>query len=88
MEKIERDKCPVEGNKDFSRIKSRLSGRERDSKLQLFVATLITFAGCVLLGCGFLFPPQGEIHSSVLVGFGEMLTFAGALFGIDYHYRN
>lgn len=44
-------------------------------------------AGCILLGCGFMFPPKGEIHSSVLVAFGEILTFAGALFGIDYHYR-
>jgi len=31
--------------------------------------------------------PQGEIHYSILVAFGEILTFAGSLFGIDYHYR-
>ena len=31
--------------------------------------------------------PQGEIHESLLVGFGEVATFAGALFGIDYTYK-
>lgn len=31
--------------------------------------------------------PPGEIHSSVLIAYGEVMTFAGALFGIDYHYR-
>ncbi|MDE7115409.1 MAG: hypothetical protein K2O56_03170 [Muribaculaceae bacterium] len=58
-----------------------------DKKMELRVAILMVIAGCVLLGCGFMFPPKGEIHSSVLVAFGEILTFAGALFGIDYHYR-
>lgn len=58
-----------------------------DRKTELRVAVLMAIAGCILLGCGFMFPPKGEIHSSVLVAFGEILTFAGALFGIDYHYR-
>lgn len=55
--------------------------------LQLVVASVMVIAGCALLGFGFAFPPKGEIHSSVLVAFGEILTFAGALFGIDYRYR-
>lgn len=59
-----------------------------DGRLQLIVAAVMVVAGCVLLGFGFALPPKGEIHSSVLVAFGEILTFAGALFGIDYHYRN
>ena len=36
---------------------------------------------------GLLGPPVGIIDSSVLVAFGEMSTFAGALLGIDYRYR-
>ena len=32
-------------------------------------------------------PPPGEIHNSVLVAFGEILTFAGAVFGMKYHYQ-
>lgn len=56
--------------------------------LQLIVATSLVVAGCVLLACAFIAPPEGEIHSSVLVAFGEILTFSGALFGIDYSYRS
>ena len=37
--------------------------------------------------CGVYIAPQGEIHESLLVGFGEVATFAGALFGIDYVYK-
>jgi hypothetical protein len=47
---------------------------------------LCTF-GMALLGAAFFTSPPGEIHSSVLVAYGEVMTFAGALFGIDYHYR-
>lgn len=43
--------------------------------------------GAALLIAGFVVPPTGEIHSSVLVAVGEILTFAGSLLGIDYHYR-
>ena len=43
--------------------------------------------GCALLACGFLAQPMGEIHHSVLIAFGEILTFSGSLIGIDYHYR-
>ena len=43
--------------------------------------------GCALLACGFIAQPLGEIHHSVLIAFGEILTFSGSLIGIDYHYR-
>ena len=43
--------------------------------------------GSGLLVTGFIVPPAGEIHPSVLIAFGEILTFVGALFGIDYHYK-
>jgi hypothetical protein len=44
--------------------------------------------GCALLIAGFIVPPLGVIDSSVLIAFGEILTFVGALFGIDYHYKS
>ena len=53
--------------------------------LQLVIATLLSLFGMLLLGAAFVTAPPGEIHSSVLIG--EVMTFAGALFGIDYHYR-
>ena len=43
--------------------------------------------GCGLLVTGFLCPPLGEIHHSILIAFGEILTFSGSLIGIDYKYR-
>ena len=55
--------------------------------LQLISAIVLIIVGCGLLIAGFLMPPPGEIHNSVLIAFGEILTFAGALFGIDYHYK-
>jgi len=55
--------------------------------LQLCVATGLVILGCSLIVTAFVVPPRGEIHPSVLMAFGEMATFAGALFGIDYHYR-
>jgi hypothetical protein len=47
----------------------------------------MVFTGAALLIAGLCISPAGEIHPSVLVACGEMLTFAGAVFGIDYRYR-
>ena len=55
--------------------------------LQLWVATLLVVSGIILLFAGFMVKPMGEIHNSILIAFGEMSTFAGGLFGVDYSYR-
>ncbi len=55
---------------------------------QLIIACVLIIAGIGLLIAGFCVVPVGIIHSSVLVAFGEVLTFVGALFGIDYHYKS
>ena len=55
--------------------------------IQLITAAVLAIGGLVLLFCGVYIAPQGQIHESLLVGFGEVATFAGALFGIDYTYR-
>ena len=54
---------------------------------QLITALTLVAFGCVLLITGFVCPPLAEIHHSVLVAFGEILTFSGSLIGIDYKYR-
>ena len=56
-------------------------------KLQLIIATALCIFGCTMLVAGFVTPPLAEIHHSVLIAFGEILTFSGSLIGIDYHYR-
>lgn len=55
--------------------------------LQLICAVAMVVLGCSLLTAGFIVPPLGVIDGSVLIAFGEILTFVGALFGIDYHYK-
>ena len=55
--------------------------------LQLILAIALCAFGCIMLAAGFLFPPLGEIHHSILIAFGEILTFCGSLIGIDYRYR-
>ena len=55
--------------------------------IQLITTAVLAIGGLVLLFCGVYITPQGEIHESLLVGFGEVATFAGALFGIDYTYK-
>ncbi len=59
----------------------------KKEETQLIVACLLVVLGAGLLIAGFIVPPVGIIDSSVLVAFGEIATFAGSLFGIDYHYR-
>ena len=54
---------------------------------QLVCAVALVALGSGLLIAGFVVSPIGEIHGSVLVSFGEILTFAGAVFGIDYRYK-
>ena len=56
--------------------------------IQLIIAVLLTVSGIVLLFSGFWVAPDGLIDSSVLVAFGEISTFAGALFGVDYTYKS
>ena len=55
--------------------------------VQLTMAVLLTMSGIVLPFCGFWIDPRGEVDNSVLVAFGEISTFAGALFGVDYSYK-
>ena len=57
------------------------------ANIQLITAAVLSVGGPVLLFCGVFIAPQGQIHESLLIGFGEVATFAGALFGIDYTYK-
>lgn len=59
----------------------------KKEKTQLIVAYLLVVLGAGLLIAGFIVEPVGIIDNSVLVAFGEIATFAGSLFGIDYHYK-
>lgn len=61
--------------------------RKHKPTITLLAAIFLIVVGCALLIAGFIVPPPGEIHDSVLIAFGEILTFAGAVFGMKYHYQ-
>lgn len=56
-------------------------------KTMLISAIIMVAMGCLLMIAGFIVPPTGEIHGSVLTAIGECLTFAGSVFGINTNYR-
>lgn len=56
------------------------------SYTKLVMSFISLIAGIILLFVGMFLPPEGEIHSSVLVAFGESATFAGAILGIHFSY--
>ena len=56
-------------------------------KHQMFLAVMLVIFGVVLISAAFFVPPTGVIDPTVLTAFGEILTFAGAIIGIDYHHR-
>lgn len=58
---------------------------DRSHSLALILSAFLTVVGCGLLIAGFVVPPSGEIHSSALVAFGEIMTFVAALLGISQH---
>ena len=60
---------------------------KRKIDIQLITAAVLALGGLILLFCGVYIEPLGQIHESLLIGFGEVATFAGALFGIDYVYK-
>ena len=43
------------------------------ANIQLITAAVLAIGGLVLLFCGVYITPQGEIHESLLVGFGEVV---------------
>lgn len=61
---------------------------ERKNTIQLLTSVTAVVFGAILVAAGFIVEPTGEIHPSVLTAFGEILTFAGAVIGVDYHYKD
>ena len=55
---------------------------------QITLATILVLFGVLLIIAAFSVPPLGIIDPTVLTAFGEILTFSGAVLGIDYKYRH
>lgn len=54
--------------------------------IKIYLAVGMCVFGAILISAGFLAAPLGVIDNSVLVAFGEIITFAGAILGINYLY--
>lgn len=57
-------------------------------RIQFGIAIFLMVVGCIMLFIGLLIEPQGQIHSSVLIAFGEVGTLAASVLGIDAIYTN
>lgn len=55
--------------------------------IQFIGAWVLVIIGVILIFLGFYSEPVGDIAPTVLTAFGEILTFAGAIMGIDYRYK-
>ncbi|MCM1369244.1 MAG: hypothetical protein NC204_02610 [Candidatus Amulumruptor caecigallinarius] len=55
---------------------------KKKSKIPLIIGIAVLVLGAAVLIIGLLMPPPGEIHNSVVMAFGEALTFSGAVLGI------
>ena len=54
--------------------------------VKIYLSVCMCVFGCILLISGFVVNPTGVIDNSVLVAFGEIMTFSGAILGINYLY--
>lgn len=66
--------------------KSKCGEKGKRDRVAYWMAGVSLTAGFTLLFLGFFFCPRGEIHSSVVYTFGEILVFVGSLMGISIHY--
>lgn len=60
--------------------------KEQKQDIQLYASLALCAIGCGLLIAAFIVYPLGVIHQSILVAFGEILTFVGSVWGINYYH--
>ena len=59
--------------------------KQHKESLQVWTAVVMLAVGTLLVIAGFIVPPTGEVHDSVLWFFGECLIYAGSIFGISIY---
>lgn len=62
--------------------------KRRPAKLPMWISYLLMGFGLCLITAAFCVPPLGVIDSSVLIAFGELLTFTATILGLDYKHRS
>ena len=61
--------------------------REGKDTIAVTSAMVMLLFGISLTTAGFIIPPTGEIHESVLWVLGQALIYAGSIFGIAFYAR-
>lgn len=62
--------------------------RNKTELIKLWLAVGLCVFGCCLLIASFIVVPTGIIDHSVLIAFGEVITFSGAVLGLNYTYQS
>lgn len=57
-------------------------------QVKLWITMMLSVLGCVIIIAGLIIDPKGEIHNSVLIAFGQILTFVGLVFNMKYSYQS
>lgn len=60
---------------------------DKKEMIQVVCALVGMVLGAFLIVFGIIAPPVGVLDPSVNVALGEVLSFVGAIIGIDYSYR-
>lgn len=68
-----------------STIKTQNSTLPPSKSIQTWTAVAMLFGGFALAVAGFIVPPTGQIHESVLGIFAECLIYAGSIFGVTIY---
>lgn len=59
--------------------------KENKENIQIASAIAMLLGGFLLAVAGFIVPPTGQIHESVLGVFAECLIYAGSIFGVTIY---
>ena len=62
--------------------------KETKENIQITSAIAMLIGGFLLAVAGFVVPPTGQIHESVLDIFAECLIYAGSIFGVTIYIQS
>lgn len=62
--------------------------KETKENVQILSAVGMLIGGFLLAVAGFIVPPTGQIHESVLGIFAECLIYAGSIFGVTIYIQS
>ena len=87
MPTIQNSKLKI-GFADNSKFKTQNSKMKHSTlNIQVATAVFMLIGGLALAVAGFIVPPLGQIHESVLGIFAECLIYAGSIFGVTVYIR-